>query len=258
MLRIIIFSALLMTLSACVPSDINEYFPKVTMMSAKVLPDGRVSVVGKLERNGEEEVRFLGACYSNKPQFDILENQRLTYTLLADNTFEIIYEDNFKFDSTYYFRVWASNRYGYVYGDKTLSLSKIAATPIVPPCSLSSNTFSIANNTYYSVTSVSQSVFFKTTSFTVRGFTTATGLTFAFGSTVKTGVYTTVSQSSPEVQGTVNVSCFPNGGAVNEGNKVYVTQSSNGVFEFTLCNGIWNPNGGTSTQAMNAKFKYPY
>jgi hypothetical protein len=258
MLRIIIFSALLMTLSACVPSDVNEYFPKVTMVSAKVLPDGRVSVVGKLERDGKGDTYFLGACYSNKPQLDLLENQRLTYTLLADNSFEIIYDDNFKFDSTYYFRVWASNQYGYVYGDKTLSLSKIAATPVTPPCTLAPNAFSIANNTYYDVSRVEKSVFFKTTSFTVRSYTTATGLIVAFGGTVKTGVYTTVSQYSPEEQGAVSVSYFPNGPLINAGNTVYVTQISSGVFEFTLCNGTWNPGGSAVTFAMNARFKYPY
>lgn len=258
MLKIAIFSISLMVLSSCVPSDVQDYFPKVTTVTAKVLADGRVVIEGKLDATGKAPIEFIGACYSTKPQFGLLENQLTTDTLYSDNSFKIIYDDDFKYDSTYYFRVWALNDYGYVYGS-VLSLSKISAVPVVPPCSLTMNRYSILNNTYYDITAVTKSVSWKTTKFVLSS-STGLGMTVEFGGSIKTGIYTTQNSSAPELPRTAHLSFYQSGAtqSVKADNKVYVNQVSSGVYEITVCNATWNLNGGATTQYVNAKFKYPY
>jgi hypothetical protein len=256
MLRIIIFSIVLMALSSCVPSDVQDYFPKVTTVTAKVLADGRVVIEGKLDATGTAPIQFLGGCYSTKPQFGLLENQRTTDTLYPDNSFKITYDDDFKYDSTYYFRVWALNEHGYVYGS-VVSLSKISALPVVPPCTLTMHRYSILNNTYYPITAVTKSLGWKTTIFTLSS-STGLGMTVELAGTLKTGIYN--AGNSLAFAGNASVSFYQSGGmqSVKAGNKVYVNQISSGVYEITVCNATWNLNGGATTQYANAKFKYPY
>lgn len=95
--------------------DPLDYLPKIELVSAIEQPDGTVLVTGKVISEGEAPLEYVGFCMDTTDQPNMLYNQKF-----ADENFSAVYS-GFKANTTYYFRAWATNDFGYVYSN-TISL----------------------------------------------------------------------------------------------------------------------------------------
>lgn len=224
--------------------DVSDYFPDVRTVSATVQTDGTVLVEGEIVSEGDAPVEYTGFCCGtmNEPQ---LLNRQLISTSVSGTHFTAVYS-GFSIDSTYYFRSWATNDYGYVYGD-IIVLDSIVATPVVAPCSLPMNSVNTGGSTptytYYDVTQPTQ--YMGIWEFDAES-SSGPSVHFEFGSGLTTGIYTTTINTSPG-SGEVYVS-FINGftsGALNSGSNVYVNTIGPGTYEVTICNAPWTYNSST-------------
>lgn len=228
--------------------DVNDYFPKIKLVSATVQANGSVLLTGEIESKGGSAIEHLGFCfnYSNPPT--MLDNQ---ISLTAGSVFSAEVS-GVSVDSVYYFRAWAANSFGYSYSN-VISLDSIIASPVIPSCSLSVNTIDFGggfienySNVEAPVTSNGETSFDGTTS-------SGHSVSFVFGSTITTGTYTTTSDPSPS-NGEIHVRFVS--GALNPGTKVYVNTVSPGVFDLTVCNAPWTANFTTFT--FNSRCTVPY
>lgn len=236
----------LLTGSSCrkVLKDVNDYFPKITTVSATIQADGTVLVVGEIESEGADPIRYLGFGCSTDAQPDMLDRQVIAeYT---DGKFTAVYS-GFDVDSVYYFRSWAANGFGYSYGN-ILSLGHILASPVDPPCTLSPNTVTIGGGqptaAYYTVSGPTNSTGnWEITAATLSGPT----VDLLFGSALTTGIYSTVDHTSPG-PGEVFVSFYSGfiSGSLTAGSNVYVNTISPGKYEITVCIAPWDFNGNTN------------
>ena len=257
MYRIIISLVLLSFAGACRKAlpDINDYFPAVKTLSATVQADGTVLVEGQLVSEGAAPVQYAGFCCGTGQRPHITERQLIAENV-TDGKFTAVYS-GFNPDSTYYFRTWATNEYGYAYGD-SVSLSGISATPVDPPCSMSLNSCSpggfqpLAYFDEVSVVSRSVSGWELTAS-------SSSGplVKFTFGSALATGVFQTVDYTSPE-SGQVFVRFYSGfiQSALNAGSKVYVHALGSGVYDIAICDAPWQWNG-SGNYYFSARLKTP-
>ena len=120
-----------------VPRHIEDYYPKVKIVSAIVQDDGSVLVQGEVESSGQSEIQNVGFCCDtkNKPK---LESRQME---VRDGgySFSAVYK-NLSYDSTYYIAAWATNEYGYTIGN-TIELSGIK--PAAAPCTYTLNTLDV-------------------------------------------------------------------------------------------------------------------
>lgn len=238
-------------------SDVNDYFPKITTVSATIQTDGSVLVVGQIDSEGGDALTHLGVVSSLKKEPTLFDRQVPTTTYDSDGKFKIVLTGGFNVDSTYYFRTWATNGYGYAYGN-ILSLKKIIAAPVTPPCTLTLHTCNIGS-TVYTYTTVSAAKNDWLTEWTV-GAKTAFGpdINYVFGSPLTTGVYTTTSQSNSIPAGMVYVSFGFPATSLNSGSKVYVNTIGPKIYEISICNAPWSFSSGGTVNYFNSRLKSPY
>lgn len=237
--------------------DVNDYFPKVKTISAVIQTDGSVKVTGEIESEGEAKnavIDMAGFCVSTNSEPKMLDMQRIA--TLDGTTFTFIYPvTEFSVDSSYYFRSWATNNYGYSYGD-IIRVDSIIATPVVAPCTLTNNTVNIGGSTptysYYNVDAPDSYNFFIASS-------GGPSVHFQFGSALTTGVFVTTTNSSPAF-GEVHVSIYSGFiyGGLSSGSNVYVNKLSASSYEVQICNAPWVPSTGGSPINFNTRFITPY
>ena len=238
---------ILISFSACQKAlkDVNDYFPKVTTLSAMVQPDGSVLVEAELDSEGAAAVEYLGFCCGTEAEPEMADRQ--IWAEYADGKFFAAYPPgSFHPDSTYYFRSWAANGWGYSYGN-ILSLDHIIAVPVDPPCAPVSNTVSIGGGqpveSYYLVGDPSVSI--DSWSITAATFAGPT-VDFVFHSEITTGVYKTVGHNSPG-PGQAFISFYSGfiSGSLAAGSDVYVKRLGPGSYEITVCDAPWDYDGST-------------
>lgn len=244
----------LLAITSCqkVYRDIDDYFPKITTISATVQPDGSVLVEGTVEDEGADALRYLGFCCSTNPEPQMLDRQVLAS--FDGVKFTAVYEGGFDPDSVYYFRAWAANGFGWVYGN-TVSASDIIGSSVTPPCTLSGNSLDLG------IGQGTEQYFQIGTPYSVPGgwaFAAATysgpTIEFRFPELVTTKVYQTVGHNSPG-PGEVYVSFYSGfiSGSLNPGSKVYVKRlNDDDLFEIVICDGGWEYN--SSIFYLNTKF----
>jgi hypothetical protein len=236
--------------------DVNDYFPKVKTVSAVVQMDGSVKVIAEVESIGEAKnavMENVGFCVSTNPEPKMLDRQMISS--LDGSSFTSTYPvTNFSVDSVYYFRSWATNNYGYVYGD-IIRVDSIIATPVTPPCTLTMNTVNIGGGNptypYYSIDAPD-----SYNSFSAATYSGPT-VNFQFGSAMTTGVFITTTDPSPTA-GQVYVSFYSGfiSGALSSGSNVYVNKLSATSFEVAICAAPWVYS--SSTFYFNTRFVTPY
>jgi hypothetical protein len=237
--------------------DVNDYFVKVKTLSAIVQQDGSVVVTAEIESPGEAKnavVDMAGFCVSTNAEPKMLDRQKIA--TVDGTTFTVTYPvTEFSVDSVYYFRSWATNNYGYSYGN-IIRVDSIIATPVVAPCILTLNTVNIGGSTptysYYNVDAPDSDNFFIASS-------GGPSVHFDFGSALTTGVFVTTTDPSPSF-GQVHVSIYSGFiyGALNSGSNVYVNRLSATSHEIQICNAPWVPSSGSSTFNFNTRFVTPY
>ncbi|MBK8369607.1 MAG: hypothetical protein IPL10_20115 [Bacteroidetes bacterium] len=235
--------------------NMDDYYPKVSIVSAEIQTDGSVLVTGKIDSEGDAPIERLGFCCNTKPNPTLTNRQIISE--INGSTFTAIYT-GLDEDSVYYFRTWATNSYGYKYGTET-SIENIVAAPVIPACTLPisylDNGTGNGSTSYYYVS-------VPTNSWQLWEFSASpqfgNALNFKFGSAIKTGVYTTENSSSPQ-SGRVLVS-FQFGWlgpvSLESGSKVYVNAIGKDTFDITICNAPWKYNT-TNTFTLNTRFTCP-
>src|ERR1043165_9180667 len=150
-LSLIMLSAVLLTTTACrkAKKNYDDYLPKVKLVSAEVQPDGKVIVTGQLESEGEASLNRIGLCCSTGDP-KMLDRQVIC-TISGDHQFSGSFEQ-LSIDSSYNFRGWATNKYGYSYSD-ILTLADVSPPSTVAPCTLTAESYdngaTFGSGTYY-------------------------------------------------------------------------------------------------------------
>lgn len=218
--------------------DVDDYFVKISTVSATVQTDGTLLVKGNIESIGNGPVEITGFCYNTQGNPEMLDNQIIA--TIDGNTFSVTYPcSNFSVDSAYYFRSWATNDYGYSYGN-TIRVDSILAPSVTPPCSLTANTVRISSSTgTFTYTDVTVPSYYMG-EWSFDGSSGGPSVSYTFGSALTTGIYTTTSNTSPGA-GQVYVSFYQGAisGALNAGTSVYVNTIGSGIYEVTICNAPW-------------------
>jgi len=232
--------------------DVNDYFPKIKLESAILQTDGTVLLKGKIESEGASAIEYLGFCYGTKSTPKIVDNQ----IALSTSDFTTIVESSkFDIDSTYYFRAWAANGYGYSQSSNILSLDSIIAAPVIPPCNLSANYVKLGSSysadTFSTIGAATYNSASNSWDFTASA--PSTRVKFSFGNAITTGVYST-RDGTPLFEGQVIISftSFYYYRLQSE-NNVYVNTIGHNTYEVTICEVPWVDDNGI-TNYFNAKF----
>lgn len=232
------FLLIVFILSSCkkVEKDVNDYYPVVKTVSATVLSDGTVEVKGEITSEGAAPINDAGFCTDTLNYPDMLDMQTIA-TNIQGESFSVVYSGLKPF-TRYYFRSWATNAYGYSYGN-IIFLDSIAATPLVAPCSPPMNTVDIGTGTgeetFYTVNATEHSYYWE-----IQAHSNSVLLNLDFKTKPVTGIYTTTTSTSPE-DNTVNVNFWSGsiGPTLLAGSSVYVNQINSNKWEITICNAPW-------------------
>lgn len=232
-LLLICTSAFIFSSCKKVLKDVHDYYPNIKTVSATVLPDGSVEVKGEIISEGAAPIEYMGFCAGTMPEPKMLDAQAI-----ADNNFTVIYS-GFTINTKYYFRTWATNDYGYSYGN-IISLDSITATPVVAPCTPPANSINIGGGnpteTYITIGSPT----FNMNTWDFQAQSNSNIVNFKFGENLKTKIYTTT-DLTPSGPGEVHVSFYSGfiSGTLNSGSSVYVNQANATTWEITICNAPW-------------------
>lgn len=222
--------------------DVNDYFPKLKTVSATIQTDGTVLIEGEVISEGAATIEYIGFCYSTSIRPNMVSNQ--IWATTNGTKFSAIYPGSgFDVDSVYYFRTWATNYYGYVYGND-ISLDSIIAMNVTPPCTNAMNTVNEgggqATSSYINIsTPVNYMNEWEFTAQTGSGPT----VNFTFGSILTTGIYTTTTNTSPGYR-EVNISFYGGfiSGTLSDGSSVYMNTIGSDVYDISICSAPWQYN----------------
>ena len=245
-------AAMLFTTCEKVENDPMAYYPSIKTVSAAVQPDGSVLVTGQIVSPGTDKVEMAGFCLSStNPVPQMLDSQALA--VIMGSTFTATYS-SFPIKTKFYFRSWAANSNGYVYGN-IISLDSIAATPIVAPCSPPMNTFSAlnGNESMYSAGKPYNTL----DGWRIDVSTNNTLITIVVGERPVTKTYTIAHYSPPgpnEIIIDFNIGGFTSEG-LDTGQPVYINQLDTASWNVTFCNATFS---GDLSGNATARFAVPY
>lgn len=220
-----------------------DYYPVVKTVSAVVQQDGSVKVTGEIVKQGADAIEYAGFSMDTVSIPAMVTNQMLTNTLQS-NQFFVIYPQ-FELNKRYYFRSFATNGYGYSYGN-VIYLDSIKATPLIAPCTPAMNSLDWGAgggiDTYTSIAAPSYGV----NSYDFETSSNAGTIYFHFGSLPVTKIYTTVTYDTPGAnEAYIYFYSGFTSATLNPGSLVYVNQLNPNKWEMTICDAPWTTNGAT-------------
>jgi hypothetical protein len=224
----------------------DDALPKVTLQSVILKGLDSVTLSVQVTSKGASAIEYAGVSYSGTASASILSNQ----VLLQDGRINFNITVHAFHDSTYYFKAFAANSFGYSVSN-VIKYTVATPPPAIAPCTLSNNyiddngsSFSVyaygsANNPSYGSYQV-----------TMNGNTE--DIIMCFPAVPYNGVYTTTSDGSNIGAGQVYVSISNfNQYTINSGDNVYVSIDSLGTTTISSCALHY----GTSS-VMYGKVKY--
>lgn len=248
--------------TTCRKSEKNKD-PELKTVSAIVNSDGTVLVTAEILSEGTERLENMGFCMDTLPSPISLNNQQIVNEP-PKSQFSTVYSQKFNSDKTYYFWSWVKNRNGYTYGNK-IRLSNIKAVPIEVPCSLNPNTYNIGgfgsvyNGSVYKVTGVEQSLSTSNEPIWNILATSINSPTYSIQITFNSEPRTKIYRSSISFNAVshdfviVHINSESYRGNLWEA-KVYVNEKSWGVYDITICSGIWHANKTSGHYAFSSHF----
>ncbi|HSH64718.1 MAG TPA: hypothetical protein VLB84_02740 [Bacteroidia bacterium] len=254
----LLFAAALISSFSCRKplKNVEDYFPVVKTTSALIQEDGSVLVTAEIISPGKAKgtfIHYAGFCVQASAEPTMLNGQVIAK--LDGNVFSAIYPSYlFNVDSTYYFRTWATNEYGYSYGE-TIRLDSIYPKPVVPTCTLTMSTLDVGSGSgsdkYYTID--------MPDNYSINGSTwNSSSISMRFGSEIATGKYTTTTEYSSPGYKKVFVSFTKS--MISEtllaGSTVYINKMGT-KYEVTICKAPWKYNGGSTTFELNTRFTAP-
>jgi len=214
--------------------NMEDYYPKVQTVSAEVQNDGSVIVTGDIVDAGAADVENWGFCMSTGPKPEMADSQHLGTSL-----FKTLYK-GFSQDSSYSFRAWAYNSYGYSYGN-IITLNRVVVSPITPPCSMTKNTIKYTDSGSETFTSVYKPKQGTDGHWTITASNTYGSIDFEFGEKPVTREYTTIYNNNYIGWGEIYVSFNGvfNTGKLDPGSSVIVNKLTDTTWEVTVCSAPW-------------------
>ncbi len=233
--------SLLIIFSSCkkVEKDVNDYLPVVKTVSAVMQSNGTVRVTGEIIYEGVTELHYAGFCADTAGSPEMMDNQLLSGSLLADNTFSVEYSDLTLYKK-YYFRSFASNEYGYTYGD-IIYIDSILPFDATPPCTITQNTYTYNSQTQ-TLTNVTTESFNTGENYRVIGGNGSSTLKMEFYHPPVTGKYVTVVEPADLIGNNECVvygllaGIFSSYSYADEGDTLYVTKNGEDEYSMTYCN----------------------
>lgn len=238
-------NTLILTLLACAillfngcTKKYSDTLPQVQFISASPYGPDSVLLTGTVTNKGQDDIQYVGFSYYDKPTFDILQNQ----VLLNGTNGTFSYPVYAHQDTTYYFKCFAANTFGYAVSS-TFKYTVPHATPDTAPCSLTSNAVT-DNSVHWSLPFI-----YSGPSYAAEG---AYGieaddvsgseiLNIQFKQVPVNGIYNTVGDAATYIDDTNPYDVFVTIGSsfvtfsVNSGYKVYVAQNKDGTTTVSFC-----------------------
>lgn len=229
--------AAIIMLNGC-SKNYNDALPACTFLSAAPYGQDSILIMGQVTKQGASPIEYNGFAYSSQPNFDITSNQ-LACALSQQGLFEAVIPANP--DSTYYFKCYVANEYGYtVSGNYKYTVPYPA--PDSAPCSLTNNVVN-DNHTAWKMTDVSGGGNASFGSYGVQA-NDASGsevLNIYFNVVPVNGIYTTdgdeqdfISNPNNKFSVLIVLGNFTQY-TVNSGGKVYVAQNKDGSTTLSFC-----------------------
>ena len=245
-----IILSLMLISNACkkAKKDYNDYLPSIKLLSAVVQTDGSILVTGEMDSQGESSIDYIGFCCSTNSTPKMPEKQVLS---TAANKFTANIK-NLSVDSSYYFRAFATNSFGYTYSN-IIYLSSVVAPSVTPACTLTANTVNLGDGSGTTTATSSNLISYDGVtgyySFTAY-LASSNPITLTFGSRITTRIFTTGSASPATNEVFVSYTNFSTY-ALNAGASVYVNTVSSGIYDITICDGPWSD--GVSTYHLSTR-----
>jgi hypothetical protein len=216
----------------------NDALPSCSFVSAVPYGQDSILIVGQVTKQGASPVEYNGFAYSNQPNFDITSNQ-VGCALNRQGLFQAVIPINP--DSTYYFKCYVANEYGYtVSGNYKYTVPYPA--PDSAPCSLTNNVVTdnrIAWTMFY--ISGAGNASFGSYGIQASDMSGSEELNIYFNIVPVNGVYTTdgdeqdfIDNSYKKFSVLIVLGNFTQY-TVNSGGKVYVAQNKDGTTTLSFC-----------------------
>jgi len=208
----------------------DDALPKVTLQSVTLKGLDSVTLSVQITTKGASDIEYAGVSYNTSASASILSNQ----VLLQDGRMSFNINVHAFHDTTYYFKAFAANSFGYAVSN-VVKFTVGTPPPAIAPCTLTNNyihdngmSFSVyaygsANNPSYGAYQV-----------TMNGNTE--DIYMCFPAVPYNGIYTTTSDGSNIGAGQVYVSISNfNQYVINSGDNVYVSIDSLGTTTISSC-----------------------
>lgn len=211
----------------------EDYYPEMEMVSATVLSDGRIEVVGTILSKGKHkwaEMDFVGFCATVNNSKPDLDEMQVVGEVVGDQVIAYYPPGYFDENLTYRISAWGTNNYGYHISNPISADSLFL--DVTPPCTLNSNYYQAGINTgyYSSVTEVSTNEFWAQNG-PIR-------CAITFPNSPAAGVYTV---NSFTAAGKVKLNFYYGGSwyPVTNGKQVYVEKIAATQYKVTVCDGAF-------------------
>lgn len=219
--------------------DVNDYVPELKTVSATIQTDGTLLLQGEIVSEGEAAIEYAGFCYATNTNPNMASNQIMVK--VNGSNFSAAYPcSGFDIDSVYYFRSWATNDYGYSYGN-VISLDSIVASPVTPPCTNTMNTVNEGAGQgdiqYINIGTITN--YMNTSEFRAQTYSDPVSVDFTFGSNLTTGIYKTTSDTPGPGEVKIVINDSYGYGALNTGSNVYVNTIGPDTYDISICDAPW-------------------
>jgi hypothetical protein len=206
----------------------DDALPKVTLQSVTLKGLDSVTLTVQISK-GASDIEYTGVSFSNYASASILNNQ----VLLQDGRTSFNITIHAFHDSTYYFKAFAANSYGYSVSN-IIKYTVATPPPVIAPCTLSNN-YIHDNGTSFSVyaSGSANNPSYGNYQVTING---NEDIYICFPAVPYNGVYTTTTDGSNLGPGQVYVTISNfNQYTINSGDNVYVSIDSLGTTTISSC-----------------------
>ncbi len=227
---------------SCKKKTFDDALPQITLVSATVSNLDSVLLVANITSAGANALEYCGFAYSANPSFSVL-NRQVLFQATGTGKFQAVVPAIH--DSTYYFKAFAANGFGYNVSN-VIKYTVPTPAPAIAPCTLTNN-YVNDGGLGFSVSSYGSAANPQWGGYTVTLNGTNEDIAISFPYKPINGVYNTVSDGSTmgAGQACVSITNF-NIYYVNNGGKIYVSVNSNGTTTISFCSLTYN-NGFSNT-----------
>jgi len=210
------------------------------------LPETKIITVSNNEVNeteitfsvsdpSDKEIKYIGICYNQTGEPKSNENQQLFEGKIGTFTTKI---SDLKPDSTYYFRSFSANEFGYS-ESQVISYKIPEPTPIYAPCSVNVNTIEEDNTSYNIYSEYASANSGNAGNYGVdlmyNSFSGSKNLKFSFNSLPGTGIYTTTDLSGISNDNKSVYVNITNVATIKSGAKLYIENINSDSLRLTFC-----------------------